>query len=520
MIARAVNRLRREEPELLLLLLILLACLVIGLATVGQYGASWDEPDIYRYADESLSAYRFFFHPEKLTFFDTVLSWTGPSYFMAARLLTYLPGLVSRAWSGPVGWHCVDFLSFLACVVLLYLFSRRWLHAPASLGMSVLFASQPLFWGHAFINPKDLAFMALFLGSVELGFHVADRYADSRPSALLVVAAAMLLGLATSFRPSAPLAGAIVAVYAMSRLRWKSLPILLAYAALAMAVAYLTWPFLWGAPLAKFLESLRMMSKFPFPTKVLFMGKYYAGNALPWYFYPVMLGIQWTLPLLALVLAGLGVAVHRFVRHGGAQRQPLLLFAGWFLLPAVAIIAGNSTLYDNGRQLFFLLPPVLLLAGLALDALFKWLHAKWIMAGLVVLLMLPGLYGILRLHPYEYIYYNQLVGGTGGAYGQYEIDYWGTSYREAALWLNEHAAPGSKLWVTGPSMLLQLYLRPDLVLSCDQETDCGMHYDYIVTLARWKAERQCAGAKVAFTIERRGALLSVVRQLPLGQTCH
>ncbi len=520
MIARAVQRLHKEEPELLLLLVSVLLCLLIGLATVGQYGASWDEPSIYHYADESLAAYRYFFQPGRLSFSNPEIVGEGPSYFMLARLATDLLGKLDPAWAGPQGWHVLYFVTFLACVLELYVFSRRWLGAVASLGMCVLFASQPLFWGHAFMNPKDIGFMAFFLGSVALGFHVVDRQAEARSSAMLLILAGVLLGLTTSYRSAGPLAGAIVAVYAVARLRWKSLPILLAYAVLSAAVAYVTWPFLWGAPLAKFLESLRMMSNFPFPTKVLFMGHYYAGNDLPWFFYPTMLGIQLTVPLLLLILAGLGVAVQRFARQGGTQRQPLLLFAGWFLLPVTAIIAGRSALYDNGRQLFFLLPPVLLLAGLALDALFRRVRAKWMMAAVVLLLMMPGLYGIVRLHPYEYVYYNQLVGGTGGAYGKYEIDYWGTSYHEAALWLNGHAAQGARLWVTGPSMLLQLYLRPDLVLSCTQETDCGTHYDYIVTLARWKAERQCAGADAAFTVERRGAVLSIVRQLPPAKTCR
>ena len=31
---------------------------------------------------------------------------------------------------------------------------------------------------------------------------------------------------------------------------------------------------------------------------------------------------------------------------------------------------------------------------------------------------------MLLNHPYEYIYYNQLVGGLNGAYGNYETDYY------------------------------------------------------------------------------------------------
>jgi hypothetical protein len=42
------------------------------------------------------------------------------------------------------------------------------------MGAVLLFSTQPLIWGHAFINPKDIPFMAFFLGSIALGFQMVD----------------------------------------------------------------------------------------------------------------------------------------------------------------------------------------------------------------------------------------------------------------------------------------------------------------------------------------------------------
>ncbi len=40
---------------------------------------------------------------------------------------------------------------------------------------------------------------------------------------------------------------------------------------------------------------------------------------------------------------------------------------------------------------------------------------KWrIWHCLIALVVLPGLIGIVRLHPYEYIYYNTFIGGEAG----------------------------------------------------------------------------------------------------------
>jgi len=38
----------------------------------------------------------------------------------------------------------------------------------------------------------------------------------------------------------------------------------------------------------------------------------------------------------------------------------------------------------------------------------------------------------VHLHPYEYIYYNELAGGLRGIENEYELDYWGAAYKESA----------------------------------------------------------------------------------------
>ncbi len=60
---------------------------------------------------------------------------------------------------------------------------------------------------------------------------------------------------------------------------------------------------------------------------------------------------------------------------------------------------------------------------------------------MVLIAMAPGLIGIISLHPYEYIYYNEIVGGVDGAAGHYYADYWCTSFREAMKYVNQVAPP-------------------------------------------------------------------------------
>ena len=42
---------------------------------------------------------------------------------------------------------------------------------------------------------------------------------------------------------------------------------------------------------------------------------------------------------------------------------------------------------------------------------------------------------MIHLHPYEYIYFNELVGGLRGAQNLFETDYWGATYKEGAKYV-------------------------------------------------------------------------------------
>ena len=215
------------------------------------------------YGEYGLSAYRYVLQGPPPPH-DAFMEQYGPAYVMLGSALASLTSAVGAPWHPVVTWHAFYFLTFLGCIELMYQFSRRWLSTAASLGTAVLFASQPLLWGHAFINPKDIPFLALFLASVHLGFSAVDRFRLSRFSALWVLAAAVVLGVTVSIRSGGPLAGLLVAVYSGVKLGRKCLPFLAGYAAVAAAVTVSTWPFLWHAPFERLLAKSPDNVQLPF----------------------------------------------------------------------------------------------------------------------------------------------------------------------------------------------------------------------------------------------------------------
>ena len=88
--------------------------------------------------------------------------------------------------------------------------------------------------------------------------------------------------------------------------------------------------------------------------------------------------------------------------------------------------------------------------------------AQWV---IILLLIAPGLRGIADLHPYEYIYFNAYAGGIEGAVGEYDLEYWCTSYRDAMEYLNQVAEPGATIFIRNNLVSAYPFERPDLRLT-------------------------------------------------------
>jgi len=590
---------------------VFLLFVLFGLLITRHYGESWDELQFFKYADNAIKSYSTWPRTGDIPLTGNTYDNYGPAYVIAvdlgARVLTHIiPFTTSDAR------HLLYFLTYLIGIWAFYALAKRWLSEIPASGATLLFATQPLLWGHAFISPKDIPFLAFFLLSLEFGFRMSDSLPDSpQPKRTLlaltalwlasvfglfiaapfihvwldslvraaaagqtnfisliasnihkvkpeiyiqkyfvyflwaraaffllssfiiawlwrkipstfhflfsILPAALLLGITTSIRVLGPFVAIFVTYHAIRNKGKQAILPLAIYAIIATIAMYLTWPYLWLDPIGHLIESVRVMSAYPWKGQVLFNGADYPSTGLPASYLPVLLGIQLTEPVWFLFVAGLAATVigRRPERVEGSlkkrleSRALLALTLVWFVLPLTGFIITRSPLYDNFRQIFFILPPVFLMAGVVFEKIKK----PALQIALIILCILPGIIDGVRLHPYEYIYYNRFVGGEQGAFRKFEMDYWGTSYREAANWLNANASANANVWVEGPAHLLGIYLRPDLKLYSSYEVKRADHYDYVVALTRYNLDlTSYPDAKVIHTIERDGARLTVIKQ--------
>jgi hypothetical protein len=231
------------------------------------------------------------------------------------------------------------------------------------------------------------------------------------------------------------------------------------------------------------------------------------------------MSIQLTEIVLILFVIGLVISIWRAFTQ--KQVEPLALIVVWFILPIVGVVVNKSVVYNNFRQFLFVLPPVFLAAGLTLDFLFMKVRRTFYRSAILLLFALPAIYMDVHLHPYQYIYYNSFIGGVRGAFHNYELDYWGTSYYEAAEYINQVAPSGARVVVLGPIHIFQNYARSDLVTNALSDVNPATRYDYVVINGLKNLDQTvCKDVDAIKVIERDGAALTVIKVPPLsGRGC-
>jgi len=541
-----------EKP----ILLLLIVNIVVGFFIFRDYGYAWDEPLFYDYADALGYAYS----PAAWLSGNIDLNNSygssgddhktrGPAYLLLAREPVYL--LEALGLDKASAWHLINFLFFQLGIYFLYRLALRWMKSSAALAASALFSWQPLLWGHAFINPKDSPFLVFFLASVCFGFEMVDRLSDEantnkeRFSAILFPA--LLLGITTSIRVLGPLAGLLVVLYAVFILGKRMiafLPPLILYGIIALLAMFVTWPFLWENPIARLVEVTQFMSDNPTNLSVLFDGAVYRAGELPRRYLPFMLATTLTEPVWPLFVLGIIAGYWKLFKRRSFLKASLrvetpvetwtslrseLDFATirnnfvsltlvllWFFLLVGYVLLRRPSMYDGLRHFLFILPPIFLFTGLGFDFLFDLIAIYWLRAGLILLLIAPGITGIIQLHPYEYTYYNSFVGGTSGVFRQYETDYWLTCYKEAVEKLNQSVTSPVDLYVHREAYIAAYYANQNInVQDLRGAVDEVKSGDLILVNTRTNEDRKVfKDTPIVLQITRGDAIFCTMRQIP------
>lgn len=358
------------------------------------------------------------------------------------------------------GWLGIVFVSLLALRIS---GNRR-----AAIFAALLLFLSPRFLGHSFNNIKDVSFATamimgvyyiyLFLSelphvkwstAIKLTLSIAFAMAIRVPGVLLLPYFALfsLVYLIRQYyvnkktkKVSDPKRKLTITIPREQTIRHLFVKLLLygiGIALVAYVLMVLVWPYAIEAPIAHVKEAFMGMSQFATGIRQIFEGTSQWSDALPWYYTPKYILI--TSPIAVII----GMLIYPFL--GGLKKEKLFstfIVYFTFIFPIFWIVYTKANVYGGWRHSLFTYMPMVVASGLGFNALveiFKNRYAKIALNILPFILLLPPFLHIVKNHPYEYVYFNELVGGVKGAYGDYELDYYYHSTREASEWVIKNA---------------------------------------------------------------------------------
>jgi Tfp pilus assembly protein PilF len=293
------------------------------------------------------------------------------------------------------------------------------------------------------MNPKDIPFAAGYIGSIFFMFRIFKSLPKfSRwDIAVLLVA----LGFSLSVRVGAVLIFiyfiAFFCSYILAK-NWankgKEYPLAKIWPAFVTPIlggfvlGVLFWPYGLLSPIAHTVESLTTFTEFPISVNVLFRGNMIWSSDIPFEYLFVWIGSTIPISFLLGILLFLICSVYIFKKG-----PTFLVLCNIFvvLFPLFYVVYKDSPLYDGWRHFNFIYVAAVPLIALAWDVFGQWMNRQWkgqyLAYSLFFLLSLEPAYHIATNFSIPYVYFNPIVGGTAGAFGEFEMDYWGISTKNA-----------------------------------------------------------------------------------------
>ena len=503
--------------------------IIMGFLAYQDYGLSWDEPISHINGQVTL---------DYVTKGDPAL-WTyseryyGTIVEMPLVALTKFFGASSTQELFFIR-HIATFLLFVAGVFVFYrLCLKRFKSTALALTGALFLVLSPRIFADAFYNSKDIPMMIFFIISI----YTLSRFLD-RPSIknIFIHSVASALLIATRI-PGIILPLITIGVVALdfillpeTKRQWRKIATLICiYLITTALITVALWPYLWKDTISHFGESYRDMKQFSrqINMQILYMGEYLTASKLPWHYIPVWMIITTPILYLALFLIGLGYTIKRFIKKIREEyRQNKLDFAvlGWFFGPILAVIIFNSVLYDGWRHLYFVYPAIIYIALLGIAALLSWIRKsekevqnifQAVFFTILAVSSIGTAWFMIKNHPYQNVYFNIFAGNITKARENFDLDYWGLSFREGLEYIarndKDPIIPIAIIGGTPDNLLMLTEEQANRFLILSQE-ELGKA-KYILSNYRWQRYAKMPHHLEFYTVKVKGENIMSVFKL-------
>jgi hypothetical protein len=460
---------------------------VIAAFSFRDYGLGWDDYTHSQYGSLLVSLYGSGFADKRAFSFVNLYMYGGGFDLLAtlsAKILPFDLFETRRLVGAAVG---------IVGLCFAWRLGRRLGGPLAGLTALVLLAACPLYYGHMFINAKDAPFaeaMVIALLGIARAF---EEYPRATPATVALCGIGVGLAIGSRVMGGFALINALVPLLLVLAVRTRETGLKSALgecssfaapfipgAILAYLVMGLVWPWAVVSPLNPLRGVEYFSNFFERPWRELFDGRLILVPDMPRSYLPTLAAL--TLPELmlalglcgtvgALLVAALGKPGDRGASVG--HRAALLAVVLAAVMPVLVTVATRPAMYNGICHFVFLMPPFAVLGGLTGAWIAQRLRQYGriaMAAGAIVLLagVTSPVIEMVRLHPYEYTYFNHFAGGVAGARPRYMVDYWGLSMTQAsrelrALLAQRGETPQGGKWtvaVCGPHPAVAVALGP------------------------------------------------------------
>jgi len=378
-------------------------------------------------------------------------------YGQTFDLITYVVNRIFSVDRIYESRHILNSISGFLVILFTGLLASLLAGYRAGLITMILIFFAPRFLGHSFNNSLDVPFALGYIFT----FYQIFRFLKKLPRFSYSAAFWICIGIAWTI--SIRIGGLVLIPYAFFFAglyllvnKWefklfsrdgylmirKGLILLIIISVTAFFLGLLLWPYGLQKPLKNPLEAFRLMSNITVAIRVLFNGEIFWSNKLPWYYYSMY--IFYTVPVLILIGFFTNILVYKIYRR---YIKPSFIFFLFFavIFPLAYVVYKQSNVYGGWRHIMFVFPPMVIIAGITLDSVARILKSRYLKYALILIIFAgiahPIRY-IIANHPFEYIYFNEIMGNVKKAYGRFENDYYLNSLRQGSEWLIENILPG------------------------------------------------------------------------------
>jgi len=429
-------------------ILVLIAALAA--ATFRDYGLGWDDYTHSQYGDLLVSLYRSGFTDRRALSFVNLYMYGGGYDVLSALAAKVLPFdlFETRRLVGAV-------IGIIGLFVTWRL-GRRLGGPLAGLSALILLAACPLYYGHMFINAKDAPFAVVMVIALLGIVRALEEYPQPTPPTLALCGIGVGLSVGARVMGGFAVLNALLPLLLIVAIRARALKLkpalaecgrflipFLPAAILAYLVMGLVWPWSVLEPLNPFRAVEYFSNFFEKPWRELFDGRLIPVIDMPRSYVPTLFALKLPALLLALGLCGTVGAIVAAARGedrsaaAAGRRAALFSTALATALPILVTVAARPAMYNGIRHFVFTFPPFAVLGGVAAVWIARRLQrlgtAAIFAGGLAFAAGIAApVVDMVRLHPYQYTYYNRFIGGVAGARPYFMIDYWGLSMMQAS----------------------------------------------------------------------------------------